>query len=602
LVEIKETSSRSSGTPIPTTVADFGSGDGELSFAFGAFRLLADGTLLRGETVVHLPPKELAALRLLATHAGQIVTSLQLRKALWGDVHVTADSIPKCLSSLRTRLEPEVCIQTVYKRGYRFIAEVRRLSEPRSNPLLRLAIMPFVSGYTVPDYLGSVIAEETISRLTGAKPECLAILARDSVFVLAARGHTAQQVGKALNADMVLTGTLRNLPSHFRLRAEMIRVEDGIQVWVEDVLVPHSHIDGLEIELIDRLVSRLNSNDFSISAAAEPETENDSNPLRREAREFYQRAHYEWRSLQRNQMQDSQQLLLRATEMDPNLIAAKVDLARLCLTQAVYGFMAPSVAANLVHRTADSIPDLPLRAQTLLPSLGSVSFHLDHNLPAALWAFSASAHLPHDPWVTRSRAMFALSRHRFDEAIAILEAALRLDPFAPSIHSRLAWASHLAGLASESVEQIRRSLDLLPGNEEIALFGAMILTFNGDTSRGLQLAENLAARQPHIDLYSALLAYALACDGRKEEARDILQRLEWLSRERFVPSSLTPAVYVALDEPDAALSELRASADARCPWFFQMLADPRLKPLHGRPEFEELRAILTRVEAQSAES
>jgi hypothetical protein len=45
------------------------------------------------------------------------------------------------------------------------------------------------------------------------------------------------------------------------------------------------------------------------------------------------------------------------------------------------------------------------------------------------------------------------------------------------------------------------------------------------------------------------------------------------------------------------MSEFRAANQERCPWFFQMLADPRLKPLHGHPEFEELRAILPRMEA-----
>ena len=74
----------------------------------------ADGTLWRGEAVVHLPPKELAALRLLLAHAGQVVSPTQLKHELWGDVHVTADSVPKCLSSLRGRLEPDECIQTVY--------------------------------------------------------------------------------------------------------------------------------------------------------------------------------------------------------------------------------------------------------------------------------------------------------------------------------------------------------------------------------------------------------------------------------------------------------------------------------------------------------
>src|SRR5271168_3313099 len=92
---------------------------------FAGFRLEADGTLLRGDRAIHLPPKELAALRFLLANPARVVTPQELRQAIWGGVHVTADSVPKCMSSLRALLEPEECIQTIYKRGYRFVAEVR---------------------------------------------------------------------------------------------------------------------------------------------------------------------------------------------------------------------------------------------------------------------------------------------------------------------------------------------------------------------------------------------------------------------------------------------------------------------------------------------
>lgn len=570
--------------------------EGEPAICFGRFRLKADGTLLRDETVIHLPPKELAALRFLAAHAGAIVTPAQLRQELWGDTHVTADSVPKCVSSLRARMEPEDCIQTVYKRGYRFTAEIRYPDAPEST-LARLAILPFVSGYTVPPHLGPVIAEETIYRLTCASPQVVAVLARDSVFTLAARGLTAQQVGETLRADFALAGTVSNLPSHYRLRAEMIRVKDGIQIWVEDVLVPHNQIAGLESELVERLYFRLNSEKVSISAAADPETDHENEAHRREAYQIFQRAHYECQSLERHRMQDSLQQLCRATELSPSLIAAKVELVHLGITQAVFGFMAPTAAANIVRRVVDSIPDLTVEAPAILPSLGTISFHIDHDLPAALWAFSSSAHLPHDPFITRARVMFALSRGRHAEAIHELESALMEDPFSPWLHGRLAWALHLAGEPEESVKQIRQSLARFPDHMGVGLYGSIILPFNGDASTGVRLAEELATRQPFLDMVSAMHAYALACEDRVDEARSILERLEWLSRERFVMRSFTPAVYVALGDFDAAISELHTSADARCPWFFQILADPRLKPLHGRKDFEEMRAMLTRIEA-----
>jgi DNA-binding winged helix-turn-helix (wHTH) protein/tetratricopeptide (TPR) repeat protein len=564
---------------------------------FGSYRLKTDGTLLRGESIIHLPPKELAALRLLIEHAGEIVTPVQLRKALWGDVHVTAESIPKCVSSLRARLEPEDCIQTVYKRGYRFTAEIQYPAKSAQDGLPRLAILPFISGYTVPPHLGPVVSEETISRLTCASPRAVAVLARDSVFTLAARGMTAQQIGDTLQADFALTGTISKLPSHFRLRAEMIRISDGIQIWVEDVLVPHSRIAGLESELIERLYFRLNSEKVSISAAAEPETRHENEAQHREAYQILQSAHFEWQSMERHRMQESLQQLNRATELSPSLIAAKVELVHLGIAQAVFGFMSPATAAGMVRRVANSIPDLAIQAPAILPTLGEFSFLVDHNLPAALLAFSQSAHVPHDPWVTRGRVTVALSRCRFAEAIHLLESALIEDPFSPWLHARLAWALHLAGQPEESVKQIRQGLARFPDHMGMAIYGAIILPFNGDVTTGIRLAEDLVARQPFLDMASALHAYALACGDQVDDARTILDRLEWLSRERYVMRTFTPAVYTVLGDFDAALSELHTSADARCPWFFQMLADPRLKPLHGRPEFEEMRAILNRIEA-----
>ena len=583
--------------------------------------------------MVHLPPKELAALRLLLAHAGQIVSPLQLRQALWGDVHVTADSVPKCLSSLRARLEPEKCIQTVYKRGYRFSAEARRYGVAPEKALLRLVIMPFATGYTVSEHLGPAIAEETIARLVNARHPSVSVLARDSAFTLARRGHTAQQVGETLKADLVLTGTLCAMHSHFRLRAEMIRVEDGTQIWVEDLLVAQNRIAGLESELLQRLAFRLGAElpgnlDFnesalasdggdealkastsslgwqteglSIFASAEPAGEPESTPRRREAYNFFLRGHHEWQTLQRHRMQDGLQHLLRATELDPSLINARVDLVNLCVTQAFYGFMSPTVAADHVRRAAKSMPDASHRAEAVLPALGWINFHVDRDLPSALRAFSLSAHLPHDPWTTRLRVMLSLSRHRFSEAIALLRAALHLDPYSPWLQARLAWALHLAGQAAESVTQIQQTLALFPDHAGANLYGSMILSFNGQAERGTRQAQDLAQRLPYFDLATSVHAYALACEGRGDEARAILERLQWLSRERFVLNSFTPAVHVALGDLDAALGELRISAQTHCPWFFQMLADPRLKPLHGHTEFDQMRTLLAQMEATAA--
>lgn len=615
----------------PTGFDDAGPGTGQAqsTLFFVGFRLEADGTLYRGETILHLPPRELAALRLLVANAGHIVTTQQLKLALWGEVNVTADSVPRCLSSLRTRLQPDNCIQTVYKRGYRFFAEVRHNQRSSGFALPRLVIPPFNADFGVPEHLGTAIAEEAITRLSNAHIPLASILARDSVFTLALRGLTAHQIGESLHADLALAGTLRSFSSHLRLRAEMIRVADGVQIWVEDLLIDRDAIAGLESQLADRLEFRLktrtldspqpshdhpqpprtaaarsprpssagwNHQSLSIAAVAEPAFESASISPHREAYELYLRGHHEWQTLERHRMQDGLQHLIRAAELDPSLIAAKVDLIQLCVLQALYGYMPSAAAADMVHRASESIPDLPLQAEAALPALAWVKFHFDRNLSSALWAMDLSTHLPHDPWTTRLRVMLALGRHRFTEAIGLLRAALDHDPYSPWLHSRLAWALHLDGRATESVEQADQAIHLFPGHEGSSFYGSLILAFNGHPERAVQLAHELVQREPYFDLAAAVHAYALAVAGRSAEARTILDRLQWLGRERFVLKSFVPAAYAALGEVDSALRELEGCNEDRCPWFFPVLADPLLKSLHSQPRFERLQAILPRME------
>jgi DNA-binding winged helix-turn-helix (wHTH) protein/tetratricopeptide (TPR) repeat protein len=566
----------------------------EPGFWFGSLRLDPDGTLLRGATPIHLPTKELAALRYLLAHPGEIVSPAQLKDALWGDIHVTACSVPRCLSSLRARLEPEECLQTIYKRGYRFTAPVRTL--PNAAPaLLRVAISPFAAGPHVAPHLGTTIAEEITAALTATQPTLVAVLARDSVFTLAGSGATGQHLGEVLGADLVLTGTLTALTSHLRLRVEMIRIRDGVQIWVEDLLAAKERVPSLGSGMLQRLLFRLGGEPSVAAEATAPAPPHASG--RPEAYELFLRGHDECQTLERHHMQDGLQHLLKATELDPSLLTAQVDLVHTCVTQSLLGFIAPSVAADHIRHIAAAIPDVAQDAPLILPPLGWVCFHVDLDLPSALHMFGQCAHLPHDSETTRLRVMLALSRHRFNEACELLRSALLLDPFAPWLHGRLAWALHLAGKPDQSMEQMEHSLELFPEHESTGVYGSVILAFNGDVKRAVRLAEDLAQRSPYFDIATAVHAYALACDGQVTSSRSMLERLQWLSRERFVLRSFTPAAHAALGDTENAISELRAAEDARCPWFFQMLADPRLKSLHGHPDFERMCTRLNDLEA-----
>ncbi len=609
---------------------------------FGNFRLVAGGSLFRGETRLEITPAELAVLRLLLTHPGQIVSAAQVREAM-GSASSPARAVPACIESLRASLGPEDLIETVYKRGYRLRAGVRPYrsgllsAEPGSPfaplpaPILvpSLAIVPFSAAAGTPEYLAWALADETAAHLAQARPISFRIAASQSVATLAGRGLSAQQIGAAMGASLALTGKVWASPTHFRVRLQMIQVAGDRELWSEDLLIELGQVPQLSRRLAARIQSRLEASiTISAGTGGEPVLEPPSvappavESVRRtpegssktileqdESWELLARARSEWRSLERHQMQDALQRLTRAADLDPTLAEARIELANLCVAQALHGYLQPGTAAQMVHRAAQRFLDSEDRTQSaatgaanllpaaILPALGWVHFYADRDLPAALQAFEGSAHLPHDSRVTSARTLFPLSRRRFTEAIDLLSAALRLDPWSALLHARMAWALHLAGEAAASVKQAEYALAEFPDDESPALIGALVLAANGQAGQAVKIARELARQRPYFDAASGVLAHALVCGGHPEEAREILERLEWLSRERYVMSTFNAAAWVALDEPEAAIQQLRAAEQARCPWFFQMMADPRLAALHAHPEFQAMEAILAGMEA-----
>jgi DNA-binding winged helix-turn-helix (wHTH) protein len=575
-----------------------------VTYRFRDLRLKSDATLLRGETVLELPAQELALLRALLARAGEVVSVGELTRAVWGEAPSSGHRLTACLKSLKERLQPADCIESVYRRGYRISATAEPEEHLPSSALPLLAILPFSTGYDVPEYLGLAIAEQTMEQLSRARPAVVSIAARDSACTLARRGLAAQQIGKMLHADLILTGQVLATPGRNRLRVETIRVEDGASLWVEDVIAEREQIVELAGELANRVTSRLRAEEIPIAveARAEPAAavKRATSKAQREAHDLHLRAHHEWQNMERHRMQDAMGRLLRAIELDPALMAARVELAQLVILQCIYGYLSPRIAAAAVRRAADDIPELNEQAESLLPALGWVEFHFDRDARSALRMMARSAGLPYDVTNTRVRSWHLLSRQRFGEAIELLRAAIQLDPYSPWLQTALAWALHLAGERDASLAQIRKAIDFSSEYDNSLFFGAMILGYNGEAAHAIELAETLAARSSHYDLAISAHAYALACSGRAEESHSQLDRLQWLSRERFVLTTLNAATHVVLGEADAALEELCTANENRCPWFFQMLADPRLTPLKGRPEFAALESSLATMEAGAA--
>ncbi len=107
--------------------------------SFGPYRIdLGTAQVWRGKQEVKLTPKALALLRALVTRSGQVVTKGELLQVGWPQTVVSEDALTSCVQELRRALRDDArhprYIETVHRRGFRFIGQLRDLQGRTTAP------------------------------------------------------------------------------------------------------------------------------------------------------------------------------------------------------------------------------------------------------------------------------------------------------------------------------------------------------------------------------------------------------------------------------------------------------------------------------------
>src|SRR5262245_28763875 len=137
-------------------------------WCFGPFRLdPTTETLWRDEALLPLPPKPLAVLVYLVTHAGQVVSKEALLEAAWPETAVVEGVLKTCLAQIRQALGDRArvpqYIATVHRRGYRVDAPVEDCQRPErlSQPLMPAMPTDFAPLHTLDAWPHNLPAQST---------------------------------------------------------------------------------------------------------------------------------------------------------------------------------------------------------------------------------------------------------------------------------------------------------------------------------------------------------------------------------------------------------------------------------------------------------
>ncbi|HZP70418.1 MAG TPA: winged helix-turn-helix domain-containing protein [Pseudolabrys sp.] len=214
---------------------------------FGRYRLEPRVGLMSGDKEVRLTPKALALLSFIAERPGEVISKEELFAAVWPEVAVGDAALVTCIQELRKALRDNArrprYIETLHRRGYRFIGKKSAVQQPASaddkRPALALpdrpsiAVLPFANMSSDPDqeYFADGISEDLITGL--ARIRWLFVIARNSSFVYKGRAVDVKQVSRELGVRYVLEGSVRRAGKQLRISAQLVDAITGGHHWAE---------------------------------------------------------------------------------------------------------------------------------------------------------------------------------------------------------------------------------------------------------------------------------------------------------------------------------------------------------------------------------
>ena len=221
-------------------------GSSQESIRFGDFDVdLRSCELRRDGRRIKLQIQPFQVLQILLEHAGEVVTREELQKRIWSaEIFVDFNqglnnAVKKLREALRDDADKPRFIETLSKRGYRFISPVQEalngarlvVGPPASVTVDSIAVLPFTSMSADPEdeVFADGMTEEIINAL--AQIEQLHVVARTSAFSFKGKYIDVRAVGKRLNVRTILLGSVRRSGNELRITAQLINVEDGYHLW-----------------------------------------------------------------------------------------------------------------------------------------------------------------------------------------------------------------------------------------------------------------------------------------------------------------------------------------------------------------------------------
>jgi len=622
---------------------------------FGVFELdLRAGELYKHGLRVRLQEQPVQVLAMLLEHPGEVVTREELQKTLWpADTFVNFDhGLNKAINKLRDALgdsaESPRFVETVARRGYRFLAEVsagdaasagRPELPPQPPPVTEaphppgLADRPATPTRLLPSLAWkasalvlvllavSLVAWELQSRMRpspvirslavlplenlsndasqdyfadGMTDElisdlgqisALRVISRTSVMTYKHAHKALPQIARELNVDAIVEGAVLRSGNQVRITAQLIEASTDKHLWSR----------SYEGELRDTLALQ-----SKVAKAIAEQIQISLNPreqaalkggtiVKPDAYVSYLKGRYFWNKRSAEGLKAALAYFTQALDEDPAYAQAYSGLADTyaLLGDWQYAVMAPKEALPKAKAAA-------VRALELDNALGEAHNSLAFCLDGFDWTFDAAGKefvraIELNPGYATSHHWYAWHLalvRRYGEALAEMRKAASLDPLSLVINADLAELLALAHAYDESIQQSRKVIEMDPG------FGLAHNHLGQAYLQQQRHGEAIAELQLAVRLSGgaptcmANLARAYVASGKRGEAEKLLADLKQRSGAGDSHGSEIAVIYAALGDTDQAMKWLERGYEER--FNPGVLIRPGFDPLRSDPRFQDL--------------
>ena len=464
-----------------------------------------------------------------------------------------------------------------------------RQQKPTSFPAIEsLAVLPLENLSPDPEqaYFVDGMTDALIMHLS--RIPTLRVISRTSAMHYKETQKPLRVIGNELDVQAVVEGSVLQTGNRVRISVRLIEAATDRHLWAR----------SYESELQEVLVLQSNvatdvARELRMAVTGQQVLSSGSgrhvNP---EAYDAYLKAHHHLRKRNKEGFRNALGFFERAIEKDPNYASAYAGLADVYDLLAGYALLAPKDAypkARAAAIKALKIDDQLAEAHT---ALAKVMARFDWDWDGAKREFLTAIELnpgyaPAHQWY----AYFYLApTSQYDKAIAELEQAKRLDPLSININSELGLILAWAGKHEQAIKQLRNTLEIDPDFSWTHALLGQTYFYKGMFEAAieeLEKAEKLSEGKLN-DMYLGRLGLAYGMSGREQEARKVLRTLIELKHKQYVPAVSIAEVHAGLGEKAQALDWLEKAYEERSTWLNSLRVDHTWNSLRDERKFQEL--------------